>query len=81
MNILISLYDDNATGGGAEGILKQIAEEYQKRDAEVYVLFLKPRMNGHWDSMGYSNIHLYYGGGLASLNNIFKLRGITFDYS
>ncbi len=81
MNILFVGQSDN-TNGGAASILKQVAEYHLKNGADVYMLFLKRKKYGHWENTGYSNLHLYYGGGLYKfVSNLRKISAVKYDYS
>lgn len=81
MNILFLGQSDNSNGGAAS-ILKQIAEYHLDKGADVYMLFLKRKQYGHWENTGYSNLHLYYGGGLHKfISNLRKIRAVKYDYS
>ena len=82
MNILIGFFNDNAKSGGAEGILRQVAEFYLRRGDEVHLLFLQQKQYGHWEENNQDNLHLYYGGGaFRRIGNIKKLKKTEFDYS
>lgn len=81
MNILLFLYQDTFVGG-AENVLKQIANHYALRGDNVYVLFLREKKYGHWEICGEEKLHLYYGRGIIGLfSNLYKLHQIKFSYS
>ena len=80
MNILIFLNDDNYVGG-AEGVLRQIGEYYLERGHRLYVLFLRPKKYGGWNSLGEKGGILLFGGIVKLSSVIIKLRHIRFNFS
>jgi len=57
VNILVALPND--TLGGAEQYLKMVAQQFVKRQCNVYVLFLKKQNDNGWHNLSVNkNIHL-----------------------
>lgn len=74
--------DGGGVRGGSESILRQIYKYYSGKEYQTYVLFVAQKTFGGWDGIDNEKLHLYYGGGLfALIKNLWKLRGIEFDYS
>ena len=75
------------THGGAEEIMRLVAMYFLNRGDDVHVFFLLEKRTGHWETLPFPNIHLYYsrGGGkkgvFSIIKNFWKVHKIRFDYS
>jgi glycosyltransferase involved in cell wall biosynthesis len=85
--ILICLQDDSVLGG-AEAILKMIAEEFLSQGYGVNVFFLHKRRYKGWDIENAPNLKLFYSkssrsryGVLSCLVQMFKTRKINYEYA
>lgn len=81
MKILFVFLNDN-TNGGAVSIMRQIAEYYLSKGADVHVLFLTKKKYGHWDNVDDKHLHLYYSSRKSEIiKHIRHIHQVEFDYS
>jgi glycosyltransferase involved in cell wall biosynthesis len=85
--ILICVQNDSATGG-AEMVLRMIAEHYLSQGYIVNVFFKHKRILGGWDMENTPSIHLYYTkftlprfGTMMCMFEIWKTRKSRYEYA